>query len=221
MSTASAAEAPAQVRFRPGASARCPTLGFVRPGALDKVSDTWFCQVQTVTKACRKRAGSAFDHSSRSAGPVTKACPRSIRTQTTPPGKLTSVSPSPRRADLDRSQLLLDQVAADPRLGHPLADADPHLVGAGSVGEPAGGNPRPVSGQLGPGAVGIPDCDLGFRTVGRDDLEHAVRLMLRRELARALRRQPFLLDEQVDVAVRGPFRGSHRRPHPAGGRPRR
>src|SRR5205085_4763990 len=56
-----------------------------------------------------------------------------------------------RRADLDRSQLLFDQLAADPRPRHPLTDADLHLVGAASLGEPAGDDPRPVARQLGAG----------------------------------------------------------------------
>ena len=50
---------------------------------------------------------------------------------------------------------------------------------------------------------------------------HAVGVVRGRELARALRRQPLVLCEQVDVPVRGPLRESHRQPQPAGGRPRR
>ena len=92
------------------------------------------------------------------------------------------------RADLDRPQLLLDQFAADPRVGHPLADADSHLPGTVSIGEPAGSDPSPVAGQLGPAAVGIPDHDLGLDAIDTDDFEDAVGLVLRRELARALRR---------------------------------
>jgi hypothetical protein len=92
------------------------------------------------------------------------------------------------RADLDRPQLLLDQFAADPRVGHPLADADSHLPGTASIGEPAGSDPSPVAGQLGPGAVGIPDHDLGLDALDTHDFEDAVGLVLRRELARALRR---------------------------------
>jgi hypothetical protein len=92
------------------------------------------------------------------------------------------------RADLDRPQPLLDQLAADPRVGHPLADADSHLSGTASAGEPAGRDPSPVAGQLGPGAVGIPDRDLGLDALHAHDFDDAVGLVLRRELARALRR---------------------------------
>ena len=90
--------------------------------------------------------------------------------------------------DLDRSQLLLDQLAADSRPGHPLADADSHLSGTASIGEPAGSDTSPVAGQLGPRAVGIPDHDLGLDALDTHDFEDAVGLVLRRELARALRR---------------------------------
>ena len=126
-----------------------------------------------------------------------------------------------RRTDLYRPQLLLDQPALDQRPGHAFADPDAHLVGACALGEPAGGDSRSVSGQLGPGAVWVPNRDLRGGPVDGDHLEHAVGVVRGRELARALRRQPLVLCEQVDVPVRGPLRESHRQPQPAGGRPRR
>src|SRR5262245_18433866 len=106
------------------------------------------------------------------------------------------------RADLDRPELLLDQLTMNPCARHAITDANAHLVGAAAFGEPAGGDPRPVSGQLGPRPVGIPDRDLGLAAVNAKDFEHAVGLVLSRELARSVSRQPLVLDEQVDVVVR-------------------
>jgi hypothetical protein len=105
-------------------------------------------------------------------------------------------------AYLDRPELLLDELTTYPRAGHAITDANAHLVGAAALGEPPGCDPRSVPGQLGSRPVGIPDRDLGLGAVDVEDFEHAVGLVLSRELARSVSSQPLVLDEQVDVAVR-------------------
>ena len=105
------------------------------------------------------------------------------------------------RTYLDRSELLLDQVADDPGLRDPVADTDPHLVRAFALGQPPRGDPRAVSRQLRPRPVRVPDRDFGFGAEDVENLEHAVGLVGGGKLARPVRHQPLLLDEQVDVAV--------------------
>ena len=100
-------------------------------------------------------------------------------------------------------------------------DGDDDLVGAAPAREPAGGDARPVAGELGRRAVRVPDDDLGARPVGGEHLEDPVGADADVVVAepadeRRLEREADLspLDEQVVVAEPVPLRESHRRPRP-------
>ena len=65
------------------------------------------------------------------------------------------------RRDLDRAHVHLDlEAAAHAGVDLALADGDRDLVGAGTAGEPASGDPRPVARELRGRAVRVPDDDL-------------------------------------------------------------
>ena len=119
-----------------------------------------------------------------------------------------------RPGDGHRSQFLFHVAVLDARDGLARSDANADLRDAGSICEPAGRDARAVPGQLGRRAVGIPDHDIGLGLRGGDNLDDAVGVP---DLdAHALRTQPALVSEQVDVPVRVPLRESHPRPRLTG-----
>src|SRR5205814_652600 len=113
--------------------------------------------------------------------------------------------------------LLLDlAVAAKLRVDHARPDEDRDPVAPGPAREPARSDAGAVPGQLGDGAVGVPDHDLGGVTVDGDDLEDAIRPdaeVVVADLLDPLTRQRNVelrpLREQVVVAETVPFRESH------------
>jgi hypothetical protein len=127
---------------------------------------------------------------------------------------------------LDGAHLGLDLLAVAHRR-HDLArpDFDPDAIETVSPRQPAGGDPRPVSGQLRGRAVGIPDDDLRRVTVRRQHFDDAVRAdaeVVVADLLHALGRQRqgklSPLDQQVVVAEPVPLRELHPRPRPEGDR---
>src|SRR5262245_23090264 len=123
-----------------------------------------------------------------------------------------------RLPDVDRAHLLLDvALAAEPREHHARADEEPNLVGAAPSRKPARRDPRAVPGELGDGAVRVPDDHLGSVVVRRDHLEDAVGADAEVVVADALHplrcqgdRELGLLDEQVVVAEAVPLGELHR-----------
>ena len=124
---------------------------------------------------------------------------------------------------VDLAEILLDVVAADhPRADDTRADADSDVGRSRPLREPARRDPRPVAGQFGGRAIGVPDHDLGLVAARRDDLEDAVRGATGAELTHAFRVERLVevssLDEPVDVSERVPLRECRRRRHPLGDR---
>jgi hypothetical protein len=127
---------------------------------------------------------------------------------------------------LDASDVELDlSVVAHVALDLEPADAQCHLPGTGLPREPCGDDPCSVSGQLRCRAVGIPDQQLGPRTVDRHDFEQPVgadAVVVVTQTPHTVRCQwvgklsP--LDQQVIVAERLPLRQFHLRPRRAGDR---
>ncbi len=77
---------------------------------------------------------------------------------------------------LDGADVELDlRTVAHPGRHLARTHADPHLLRAAAPGEPACGDARTVSGELGRRAVRVPDHDLRPVAVGRDHLEDPVR----------------------------------------------
>jgi len=102
-------------------------------------------------------------------------------------------------------------------------DADPDCILAAPAREPACGDARSVSRQLGGRAIRVPDHDLGLGAVRGDDLEDPVRADAEVVVADApdvIGRQGdgqlCPLNEQVVVAETVPFRQFHPRARPEG-----
>ncbi len=94
------------------------------------------------------------------------------------------------------------------------------MSGPALLGEPRGGDPRTVPGELRLGAVRVPDLHVGLSPVRVDDLDDPVGVgaqpLNRRHVERPVELRP--LEHEVGVTERVPFGGSHPRCRPAGGR---
>jgi hypothetical protein len=118
-------------------------------------------------------------------------------------------------ADRHVSEILLD-LAARKDAGDDAAAPDAHANGrrARSVGEPGGGDPRPVSGELRLRAVRVPDEDLDGIDARGEHLEHAVRPACELPSPGSVEATVVGLDDDVCVTECVPLRGCHRRPLP-------
>ena len=90
-------------------------------------------------------------------------------------------------------------------------DADRHLWRRRPGAQPGRRDPAPVAGELRDRAVGVPDHDLGLRSVRGDHLDDAVRADAVADVAEPpgqLGRHP-LLDDEVAVTERVPLPESH------------
>jgi len=148
-------------------------------------------------------------------GPSRSTSPRSGSRRTTEVERL-------HLPHLDRSDIERDvAVLADDSFDLARSDRDRDSLGARPARKPGRDDAHAVAGELGDRAVGIPDADLGLRTVGGHDLEEAVRtdaVVVVAQLRNGVRRQRLgevsLLDQQVIVAQRLPLRQFHVRSRP-------